>query len=193
MHGRMGGGEPVFFLTFHREGPECGGSYLHQLSAAAVIVQNTTNILYSLLLHNDTHIAHWGKGGREGEGRGREEREGKKGRRVEGKEGEQEGGRKGEGEGGREGGNKVGRARSIQSLHHVNISGLVNMHLKPQLDNPQSTPLVPYASLPEWLTSCAEVPEDGTAVRGNLQVGGEGAQGRQHTLNPPFSSQHFCS
>ena len=86
--GGGGVGGSVFFLTFHREGPECGASYIHQLSAAAVSAQNTTNILHSLLLRNDIHIAHWGKGGREGERTGREGREEKKGRREEGKEGE---------------------------------------------------------------------------------------------------------
>ena len=64
--------------------------------------------------------------------------------------------------------------------------------LETPVEQPTIHPLVTYASLPEWLTSSAEVPEDGTAVRGNLQVGGEGAQGRQHILNPAFSSQHFC-
>ena len=122
-------------------------------------------------------------GEREG---GWEEGQGERGKEEE--EEEQEGGRKSEGEGGREGGSKVGWARSIQSLHHVNISDWVNKHFKLQIEHHHSPP---FASLLECLTYCAEVPEDGTAMRCNLQVGGEGTQGHQHILDTPFSPQDF--
>ena len=85
-----------------------------------------------------------------GGGTGREGRKGEKGRREWKREGkreeeeeeEQEGGRKSEREGGREGGSEVGWARSIQSLHHVNISDWVNKHFKLQIEHqPQPTPM----------------------------------------------------
>ena len=85
-----------------------------------------TNIVHSFLLRNDCHVALWGKGGWE-EGQGE---------RARGR------GRKSEGEGGREGGSEVGWARSIQSLHHVNISDWVNKHFKLQIEHhPQPTPM----------------------------------------------------